>query len=176
MASPKRTPAEIVQDVKEIQLLYAQGMGQQEIADQINSNRSYNLTQQMISYDLSRDREIKAADLIGFVYLIRESFKGLVKIGRTRDLARRMEGIVTSCPQDITLIGAIYVNDCYKLELDLHKEYESKRYKKEWFSLTDEDVHTILDKYPNETIAQKDDDMREHEPPSMQLTFFFTQD
>jgi PBSX family phage terminase large subunit len=59
MASTKRSQIQIERDRQEIADLYLQGWTQARIADHINSNpdREYELSQQMISYDLQRLQE-----------------------------------------------------------------------------------------------------------------------
>jgi len=59
MAAPKRTAIQVERDRREIADLYLQGWTQQRIVDHINADveRAYQLTRQMISYDLKKLQE-----------------------------------------------------------------------------------------------------------------------
>lgn len=57
MASRKRNKAQIEHDRRDIANMYLMGWTQARIAAEIRSTRDYELTQQMISYDLQRVQE-----------------------------------------------------------------------------------------------------------------------
>lgn len=58
MAKPKRTQAQAIEDYPEIERLSLQGLTQKEIAKELSKKRPYTLTQQTISNDMVRLREI----------------------------------------------------------------------------------------------------------------------
>ena len=57
MAASKRTPIQIERDRRDIANLYLQGWTQHRIVDHLNAHRPYDLSRQMISYDLGRLRK-----------------------------------------------------------------------------------------------------------------------
>ena len=82
-----------------------------------------------------------------YVYLIRESWRGLVKIGVAHNPASRFRDLQNSCPQELVIIGLIPVDNAARLERKLHKRFSKKRYRGEWFSLSDKDIRATLEEY-----------------------------
>lgn len=78
------------------------------------------------------------------VYLIKESFRGLVKIGIATNLRSRLSALQTSCPQELDIIGYIDAKKPRVLERELHKRYAHLHHRGEWFSLSNDDIDTIL--------------------------------
>jgi len=78
------------------------------------------------------------------VYLIRESFLGLIKIGVARNLDSRFRDLQNSCPQKLTVVGCVESPDALKLERRLHRRFEKQNYRGEWFDLSTSDVAEIL--------------------------------
>ncbi len=80
----------------------------------------------------------------GHVYIMRCEDNGYYKIGMTRsNPTLRLERLQKSVPLNITLVFSSPSDDPYLLEQKLHKSFQSKRVRGEWFALKDEDVDFI---------------------------------
>lgn len=77
--------------------------------------------------------------IVGVVYLLRAD-NGYHKIGRTKNLKRRLTDIGIKVPVKIELIHKIESNDIVSAERFLHDRFGAKRVNGEWFSLTEDDV------------------------------------
>jgi len=86
------------------------------------------------------------------IYLIRDSIMHMTKIGSTTDVQNRLWTLQTGCPQDLELVGYIEADDPQALEQELHRRFEHRHHRGEWFNLSDSDIALILD-YHNATIA-----------------------
>lgn len=76
-----------------------------------------------------------------YVYVIRDiDVTGYYKIGRTRDLARRLTDFNIKLPFQIGIVLVISCADCVVLETKLHREFEAKRVGGEWFALDGTDL------------------------------------
>lgn len=80
----------------------------------------------------------------GYVYLVRDTALGMTKIGSATDYRSRVGGLQTACPQELHLIAVIQSDKYIGIERELHAKYSDKRYRGEWFSLTDEDIDAIV--------------------------------
>jgi hypothetical protein len=80
-------------------------------------------------------------------YLIRDKSTGLCKIGKTTDIKKRIE--MLSCSN--TELELLFIID-KDVEKELHDVYESKRYKGEWFNLSDLDLEIISNQYQKRNI------------------------
>lgn len=80
-----------------------------------------------------------------YVYMIRESWRGLIKIGIAKNLKARLAAIQSSCPQDICLIGYFETKHARSVEAHLHQRFAHKHHAGEWFDLSPQDVQLILD-------------------------------
>jgi hypothetical protein len=65
------------------------------------------------------------------------------KIGYAYDVASRFCSIKLSNPYEIYLVFSFKVTDAKKFEKELHKIFESKKHRGEWFILDDEDIREI---------------------------------
>lgn len=74
------------------------------------------------------------------IYVIRNNRNGYHKIGRSTNPRQREQTLQSEEP-DIALVG--FFVGTSKDEDSLHKRFESKRIRGEWFSLSDEDVAEI---------------------------------
>lgn len=84
---------------------------------------------------LSLDGE-KLAHQAHFVYFVLNEDSNAIKIGRARDLAKRMKALQTSSPAVLKLIKAIQVEGSGKaqeLERSLHQQFSEMRLSGEWF-------------------------------------------
>lgn len=78
----------------------------------------------------------KLAHQAHFVYFILNQDSHAIKIGRARDLVKRMKALQTSSPAKLTLIKSVQVESCdeaQELERSLHKQFSEIRLAGEWF-------------------------------------------
>lgn len=77
------------------------------------------------------------------VYVIRRSgdTSGLVKIGYSVDIQKRIAAMMTSAPEGFDLIYTL--DGDRNLERTLHRHFSEKRLAREWFNLTDEEIRSI---------------------------------
>lgn len=77
----------------------------------------------------------------GFVYLVRDE-SGMIKIGFSKNVSQRLANLNTGSAQKIELITAFPVSSA-KAEKALHRFFETKRRKLEWFQLSDDEINSI---------------------------------
>jgi hypothetical protein len=85
--------------------------------------------------ELSLDGD-KLTHEVHFVYFILNQGSNAIKIGRARNVDRRMKSLQTSSPAKLELIKSISVQGKYEaqdLELSLHKQFDDLRITGEWF-------------------------------------------
>jgi predicted GIY-YIG superfamily endonuclease len=71
-----------------------------------------------------------------FVYFILNEDSNAIKIGRAKDLAKRMKSLQTSSPAKLKLIKSVQVEggeEAQELEQSLHKKFSEIRLAGEWF-------------------------------------------
>ena len=90
----------------------------------------------------------------GYVYLVKERFMNLVKIGYTRNVEKRLCNLHCDCPQGIEVLHVFYTETPEYLESVLHRQFFGKCYTHEWFSLTDDDVQSIVSDYRDFALPQ----------------------
>ena len=76
----------------------------------------------------------------GSVYLVRNDNNGMIKIGRSRAVEKRLKTLQTSNPFPLSLILTISTNNAPQVESNLHKIFRHKRVYGEWFNLSDQDI------------------------------------
>lgn len=81
---------------------------------------------------------------MAYVYLIKDTATGAVKIGISGDVGKRLASLQTASPNKLILLHVISVEDARALELDLHAVYASKRRSGEWFDLGDDEIAQIM--------------------------------
>lgn len=79
----------------------------------------------------------------GYVYLAISHNTGLVKIGCTSDVERRLPELEKKFSQSIEYLKYFWCSDMGYLESALHQWYEKKLVEKEWFRLSEQDVSEI---------------------------------
>lgn len=80
----------------------------------------------------------------GFVYLVRRSSDGSVKIGSSANVPRRLAQLRYKYTSDhLELIGKVKVLNMVEAELGLHEKFESKRVVGEWFSISQGEIESI---------------------------------
>jgi len=94
--------------------------------------------------------------LASYVYLFRDR-DNLYKIGhsvdpqqRAKDISQPNFPIDVICTIKTDVICTIKTDDASALEHDLHEHFVEKRVKGEWFSLTQDDIDTIISIYPSD--------------------------
>lgn len=87
--------------------------------------------------------ESQIADKPGYVYFLKDSMTGLIKVGRSRNVKQRKSEIDTSSPTKTTLLHEIYCRDCHLAEKHFHNFFAAKHRRGEWFALTDRDMEAI---------------------------------
>jgi len=86
-------------------------------------------------------------DKSGFVYFLKyENQDSPIKIGRAKNINARVIQLQTSLPFDLEIIGFIRAENYFELENKLHLEFETKKLKREWFELTENDAIEIINK------------------------------
>jgi len=78
----------------------------------------------------------------GYIYIVQLE-NGLIKIGRTNNLEKRMYIFSVKFPMNWAIIHSIKSYDNLFAERFLHKKFSSKRNIGEWFMLSEEDVEYI---------------------------------
>lgn len=79
-----------------------------------------------------------------YVYIMVDSHTGLYKIGHSKSPIEREKTLLSQAPA-IELL--FYFKATTQTELDLHKQFESKRGRGEWFSLNEADIENIKSNY-----------------------------
>ena len=77
----------------------------------------------------------------GYIYVIEAA--GFYKIGRASQLGSRIKSHQTSNPNEVTLYKSKFVQDCINCEKELHKIFNDKLERGEWFKLDKSDLEQI---------------------------------
>ncbi len=85
----------------------------------------------------------------GYVYLIQLADTGIYKIGRTKDMQKRLEELQRTRSASLTLVAYGWKRDAYSLEQKLHRRYDvwQQERRSEWYALTSKqakDVASII--------------------------------
>lgn len=87
---------------------------------------------------------------MGLVYLILNIESERYKIGITSGkTSKRINNLKTGNDCELMLIKTYETNHYKKLEIMLHNHYNNKRYCREWFELTAEDVKSFKETCDN---------------------------
>lgn len=94
-------------------------------------------------------RQVRKENREGVVYFIRDPYKKITKIGRTKDINTRFENLRSEHKTDLKLILTIPTEDTVLLEKEIHKKFDDKRIAGEWFYITNSDIEGIKNEYVN---------------------------
>lgn len=78
-----------------------------------------------------------------YLYLVRESWRGMIKVGITKHLKGRLGGIQCGMPQRCELLAHFATRRPRALERYIHVQFAAQRYSGEWFTLTADDIEAI---------------------------------
>ena len=78
------------------------------------------------------------------IYIFKIDKLKLYKIGVSQNVDRRFRDIYNSMPFDLEIEFTKKVKDAYLLESKLHKQFETKSIKNEWFLLKKSDLDKII--------------------------------
>ncbi|MGH8243900.1 MAG: GIY-YIG nuclease family protein [Steroidobacteraceae bacterium] len=94
------------------------------------------------------------------VYFLGEAENGCspIKIGVTKDIARRKRTLQTGNPLELRLLGWIVADDSFQLERQLHEHFESVRTRGEWFHIEPADVLLLLTRVGRQGFVAKNAD------------------
>lgn len=93
--------------------------------------------------DQLEDIEFRTDNNIGYIYFLKEKLFGHVKIGRSRNLEKRLRIFAAELPFETQLLYFFKSYNYEKIELELHKFFSRKRVKGEWFLLDGVDIEKI---------------------------------
>lgn len=84
---------------------------------------------------------------MGKIYLIRCSEENdiLYKIGFSINPHKRRKTLETGNPNDLEVIDEFFTNYDRKLETAIHNRFRSKKIRREWFKLDDNDIRNFKD-------------------------------
>lgn len=90
---------------------------------------------------------IESTDLAGkapgYVYFVQEYMNGSFKIGKTKNIEKRMNIFGVKLPFENKLIYLIKTGNHHQTEVAFHKHFSDKRLEGEWFALSKEDLSWI---------------------------------
>lgn len=93
------------------------------------------------------EKIIESPDLAGkapgFVYFVQEYMNGSFKIGKTKNLEKRMNIFGVKLPFENKLIFLIKTGNHHQTEAAFHKHFSEKRLEGEWFALNKDDLAWI---------------------------------
>lgn len=94
----------------------------------------------------------------GKVYLLRDSNTGLVKIGRTTDINKRLSSLQTGHPSHLQLLHTIDCADYILEEAFLHSILRYFRTRGEWFRLSDDIIEWLCTILSDPSITTRNND------------------
>lgn len=93
------------------------------------------------------EKIIEAPDLQGkapgYVYFVQEYMNGSFKVGKTKNLEKRMNVFGVKLPFENKLIFLIKTGNHHQTEAAFHKHFADKRLEGEWFALNKDDLSWI---------------------------------
>jgi hypothetical protein len=95
-------------------------------------------------------------DRSGFVYVIQDE-SGLVKIGRTRNVERRMKALSTAASSALTLVAFWVCDDAAEREATEHEFWSDCRVRGEWFRIP-ENILAVWREFSGMHLPRNDDE------------------
>lgn len=92
---------------------------------------------------IRKEQELQQPKYSGVIYLMRAE-NGLYKIGRSKDIEKRLNGLNREIPIKVEVVHTIPTDDTLTSEKILHGRYKAERVKYEWFHLSPAQVEEIL--------------------------------
>lgn len=78
----------------------------------------------------------------GYIYIIK--YDGYCKIGRAKNPTKRISQLKTALPGELEIIHQFWTEDVVSKELEIHKKYNDKRVRGEWFNLKETEIANII--------------------------------
>tara|TARA_R110000824_G_scaffold41914_3_gene124130 strand:+ start:242 stop:721 length:480 start_codon:yes stop_codon:yes gene_type:complete len=85
--------------------------------------------------------------LDGYVYILDIEGFNYYKVGLSRNVPSRKKAIQTLVPFDISIVRAIYVDNCKAIEQEIHERLKDYRFKGEWFECDLDLINNIFNEY-----------------------------
>lgn len=76
----------------------------------------------------------------GYVYFVKSLDTGLIKIGRSGEVEKRINQISKEMEERLVLIQKTSYENCVQAEKEMHKLYAEHRIHGEWFDIKEEDI------------------------------------
>lgn len=122
--------------------------------------------------------DFKPKDLDEYTYIVQEGKNNTYKIGKANNPAERIKGLQIGSSEELSLIA--FCIGGYTLETFLHRKFETKKKRGEWYNLTQEDLNFILELFhkissPEEIKLITCPDSKEHKLGNIIQTYYNTQ-
>jgi hypothetical protein len=117
----------------------------------MSMGRSTGIVSRVLGYRGSAEKSKR----IGCIYFI--GLKGLphyIKIGKTSDVQKRISEIGTNIPFEVILLHAFTSNCPSETEYLLHKHFQQRRIRREWFQLSQSDIETLMQLNSDADVAE----------------------
>lgn len=82
----------------------------------------------------------------GWVYFALAEDSGRFKIGKAKDVEKRLKSVQTGCSEELSVYGVLPAVDPLAMERAIHKRFAHWRIRGEWFEATDE-ILDFIDMY-----------------------------
>ncbi|WP_298828581.1 GIY-YIG nuclease family protein [uncultured Planococcus sp.] len=126
----------------------------QASSPKIDSNKIYLFESNQQELDRIIQLPAQPGKAPGYVYFVQEYMTGSFKIGKTKQIDRRMNVFNVKLPFENKLIFLIKTADHHQTESAFHQHFSDKRLEGEWFSLTREDLSWIKKGFYTEAIQK----------------------
>jgi hypothetical protein len=117
----------------------------------LSMSRSTGIVSHLLGY--KRDTlEIKRNRYVYFIGL--DGLPNYVKIGKTGEIQKRLGEIGTNIPFEVVLLHSFISNCADETERTLHKYFQSKHIRREWFQLDADEIKLLKQIQSDEDIAK----------------------
>ena len=89
-----------------------------------------------------------------YLYLIHAKTTTWYKIGVTGNIDKRLAQLQTSTPLDLEVIAHCVCHNAYGAEAYLHEQYKDNKVKGEWFSLSEDEITTLINQYHKDEFTK----------------------